>query len=120
MSAVLTLYCVALLPRVPQIPIIWLFSGRLEHSLARIMDPSHAKGKQSWKETRIAARASSVAAPLLSTKIDFKSFATSVQTDGQVLWPAATAHKSDSMAYLECIVSTWCTDGIRRDCGDVR
>lgn len=51
-----------------------------------MMDPSHVPGKQSWKETRIAARAVSVAAPELSTKDAFRSAATSVHTDGQLDW----------------------------------
>jgi hypothetical protein len=81
-SAVPTPYCVAMSPSVLQIPTICWFSPRVVHSSARIMDPSHAEGKQSWKESRIAARASSVHAPS-PMKLDLISVAMVVHTDGQ-------------------------------------
>jgi hypothetical protein len=126
MSAVLTLYCVAIAPRVEQILIIWEFSARSVHSPARMMDPSHVPGKQSWKDTRMAARASSVAAPALSTNNAFRSVATFVQTVGQLDWrlvgmvvgsedPAATPTSAEIKGIdRKCIVNVYADTSVER------
>lgn len=58
-SATPTSFSFARFPRLPHSRSRPLFS-KLEHSLARINEPSQAPLKQSWKEARIAARAASV------------------------------------------------------------
>lgn len=90
MSAVLTLKLVALSPKVLQMSTIWAFSPRSVHSFARMREPSHEPGKQSWNAARMAARASSVHAPS-EMKVLCRSEAMSVHTVGQVDWRFAGA-----------------------------